>query len=71
MWQLDLMAGYMWLNTTVPEYQYLMRIASTSSHSGREGNKDGEFNNPYAIAVRDDGSVFVSDTGNYRVQVFN
>ena len=37
---------------------------------GKRGNKDGEFKNPLAIAVRDDGYVFVSDTYNYRVQIF-
>ena len=37
---------------------------------GKRGNKDGEFNDPYAIAVSDDGDVHVSDTGNNRVQVF-
>ena len=37
---------------------------------GKEGDKDGEFNDPYAIAVSDDGCVYVSDTGNNRVQVF-
>ena len=37
---------------------------------GKRGNKDGEFNNPYALAVSDDGYVYVSDTGNNRVQVF-
>ena len=38
---------------------------------GKRGDRDGEFNDPYAIAVRDDGCVFVSDTGNDRVQVFH
>ena len=37
---------------------------------GKKGNKDGEFNGPYAIAVNDDGCVYVSDTDNSRVQVF-
>jgi DNA-binding beta-propeller fold protein YncE len=37
---------------------------------GKRGDKDGEFKNPYAIAVSDDGRVFVSDTDNNRVQVF-
>ena len=36
---------------------------------GKKGDKDGEFNYPYAIAVRDDGYVYVSDTGNNRVQI--
>ena len=37
---------------------------------GKPGDKDGEFDKPFAIAVRDDGYVFVSDTFNYRVQIF-
>ena len=37
---------------------------------GKEGDKDGEFNYSYAIAVNDDGCVYVSDTNNNRVQVF-
>ena len=37
---------------------------------GKRGNKVGEFDDPYAIAVNDDGCVYVSDTGNSRVQVF-
>ena len=37
---------------------------------GKGGDKDGEFNNPYAIAARDDGYIYVSDTSNNRVQIF-
>ena len=37
---------------------------------GKRGNKDGEFNYPHAIAVSDDGYVYISDTRNNRVQVF-
>ena len=37
---------------------------------GKWGHKDGEFNDPYDIAVNDDGHVYVSDTRNNRVQVF-
>ena len=37
---------------------------------GEGGDKDGEFKDPFAVAVRDDGYVFVSDTGNNRVQIF-
>ena len=36
---------------------------------GKSGNKDGEFDNPCAIAVSADGYVYVSDTGNNRVQI--
>ena len=37
---------------------------------GKKGNKDGEFTDPHAIAVKDDGYVYVSDTYNNRVQIF-
>ena len=37
---------------------------------GKTGDKDGEFNCPFAIAVSDDGYVYVSDFGNNQVQVF-
>ena len=36
---------------------------------GKRGNKDGEFNYPFAIAVSADGYVHVSDTENNRVQI--
>ena len=37
---------------------------------GKKGDKDGEFDDPYAIAVNDEGYVYVSDTDNDRIQVF-
>ena len=37
---------------------------------GKKGDKDGEFKDPYCISVSDDGCVYVSDTSNYRVQLF-
>ena len=37
---------------------------------GKRGHKDREFNGPYAIAVSDDGHVYVSDTLNDRIHVF-
>ena len=37
---------------------------------GKKGDKDGEFKNPHAIAARDDGHIYVSDTDNDRVQIF-
>ena len=37
---------------------------------GKKGDKDGEFVKPYAIAVSDEGYVYVSDTGNNRIHVF-
>ena len=37
---------------------------------GKKGNKSGEFDDPYAIAVVSDGRVYISDTNNDRIQVF-
>ena len=38
--------------------------------AGGSGNQEGEFHYPEAITVSDDGEVYVSDTGNNRIQVF-
>lgn len=35
------------------------------------GTEGGQFNNPRGIAVADDGTVYVVDAGNQRIQVFN
>ena len=37
---------------------------------GTSGSGDGQFNNPTAVAVDADGYVYVTDSGNYRVQKF-
>ncbi len=38
---------------------------------GEEGPGNGQFQQPVALAVADDGKVYVADAGNYRVQYFN
>ena len=37
---------------------------------GKEGSGRGDLNNPYGIAINQDGFVFVCDEGNNRIQVF-
>ncbi|GIT01703.1 MAG: hypothetical protein CM1200mP27_03280 [Chloroflexota bacterium] len=41
-----------------------------SSASGASGTGDGEFNTPYGIGVASDGSVYIADNYNYRIQKF-
>ncbi|HIJ83338.1 MAG: 6-bladed beta-propeller [Magnetococcales bacterium] len=38
---------------------------------GRRGQNDGEFNYPTDISVGTDGRVYVLDSGNFRIQVFD
>ncbi len=38
---------------------------------GRQGARDGEFSHPHDIDVAPDGAVYVVDSGNNRVQVFD
>jgi DNA-binding beta-propeller fold protein YncE len=38
---------------------------------GSNGTADGQFVNPRNLAVGPDGSIYVADTGNHRIQVFD
>nr|XP_006818886.1 PREDICTED: E3 ubiquitin-protein ligase TRIM71-like [Saccoglossus kowalevskii] len=38
---------------------------------GRSGEKQGEFNRPYILAINSKGLVYVPDCYNHRIQVFN
>lgn len=38
---------------------------------GTQGNGDGQFESPYGIAVGPNGRIYVADTGNNRIQVFD
>ena len=40
------------------------------SKFGKQGNKDGEFNQPRYLSVNKEGLLMVCDAGNHRVQVF-
>jgi len=38
---------------------------------GTSGSGNGQFNNPYSVAVDSSGNVYVADTGNNRIQTFS
>ena len=38
---------------------------------GSYGSANGQFNGPYGIAVSPNGSIYVSDRNNHRVQIFS
>ncbi|MCH2672707.1 MAG: hypothetical protein MK011_10600, partial [Dehalococcoidia bacterium] len=44
--------------------------STSGSQWGTYGSGDGELNTPSGIAVASDGSVYVPDTGNHRIQKF-
>jgi DNA-binding beta-propeller fold protein YncE len=58
-----------------PQGQFIRAWGSTckliENNQGCVGNGQGQFNEPWGIAVGSDGSVYVSDTWNSRVQKFD
>ena len=38
---------------------------------GSEGTGDGQFREPHGMAVDSSGNIYVADTGNHRIQVFD
>jgi len=45
-------------------------LCKLDTKEGCQGNGEGQFNEPWGIAVGHDGSVYVSDTWNHRIQKF-
>ncbi|MFQ5408985.1 MAG: SMP-30/gluconolactonase/LRE family protein, partial [Anaerolineales bacterium] len=52
-------------------FESLWQPLSAVTLWGGEGNAAGQFQRPRDIAVAPDGSVFVADTSNHRIQVFD
>ena len=46
-------------------------LGTSLQEIGSHGKRNGQFSNPYDVAVDGDGNVYIADTGNHRVQVFN
>jgi len=52
--------------------QVLLQIAKLDNHGKpKAGSGTGEFRNPWDVAVDQNGDIFVADSGNSRIQVFN
>lgn len=43
----------------------------TNGGNGTSGSAEGQFNFPFGIAVNGTGFIYVADTGNHRIQIFN
>ncbi|MCX6808366.1 MAG: 6-bladed beta-propeller [Candidatus Berkelbacteria bacterium] len=56
--------NYVKLKNTPINYTY-------STGFGSSGSGDGEFTSPYSVATDQNGKIYVSDTGNNRIEVFN
>ena len=46
-------------------------VQAVDTRRGLQGDGQGQFNEPWGIAVGADGSVYVSDTWNHRIQKFD
>ena len=49
----------------------LPAVESFRTQMGRSGKADGQFSNPQGVAISREGMMYVCDTSNRRVQVFN
>jgi tripartite motif-containing protein 71 len=48
----------------------LDRSGKTQFSVGREGQGEGEFQDPVGLGIDRDGRIYVADTGNHRIQIF-
>ncbi len=63
-------AGYAYIALTDLHAIWRLDPDGNSISWGGEGNGEGEFSHPKGIAVAPDGSVYVADSGNDRIQRF-
>jgi flagellar hook assembly protein FlgD/sugar lactone lactonase YvrE len=65
---------YLWsssINNPVSSWLIWIRNYNLGMPAVTFGSADGQFTSPESIAVRPDGTIFVADTGNNRIQKFN
>jgi sugar lactone lactonase YvrE len=58
-------------DVTPGQHRVMVSIRRTSRSPSAEGNGDGEFSFPNAVAVDGQGRIYVSDSNNGRVQMFD
>lgn len=56
---------------SVPAYVFLFPISRFIRSFGAKGKETGRLDQPRGVAVDANGYLYVADTGNHRVQVFN
>jgi predicted membrane-bound mannosyltransferase len=61
------------LNTRISQYDVNGQPVSSfgTASTGDSGGADGTFREPWGVAVAKDGTVYVADTWNHRVEVFD
>jgi len=67
-------AGNLYVTDVTPEKHRVLVLdpeGKLKRQFGREGSADGEFWFPNAVAIDDQGRIYVSDSNNGRVQVFD
>ena len=58
--------------SNLPVVDYEGKVTPVLSIGGTSGGKEGQFSNPYGVAVHyQTGNIFVVDQGNHRAQVFD
>ncbi|XP_019624999.1 PREDICTED: tripartite motif-containing protein 3-like [Branchiostoma belcheri] len=58
-------------DSTIAVFDTKQHTSRISQHFGQFGRDDGEFHRPAGVTVSNLGEIFVADTGNQRIQVFD